>query len=75
MSLVVLDLGGPGGFGTNTVDVRSFLIDCQVIARQTGGWAYKGSTLVVKVPVCIGNESPEVAVAINRVVGGLEKDR
>ncbi len=30
---------------------------------------------MVEVPVCIGNESPEVVYAVDVVVGGLEKDR
>jgi hypothetical protein len=75
ISLVVLDLGSPSSFGMHAVDERSFRIDCRVIARQTGGQAYKGSAVVVEVPVRIGNESPEVVDAIDVVVGGLEKDR
>jgi hypothetical protein len=48
VGLVVLNQGGPGGFGANAVNVRSFCIDCWVIAGQTGGWAYKGGVVVVK---------------------------
>ncbi len=29
----------------------------------------------MEVPVCIGNESPEVVDTVDAVVGGLEKDR
>jgi hypothetical protein len=60
ISLVDLNQGGPGGFGTNAVNARSFRIDCQVIARRMGGWVYKGSAIGVKIPVHAGNESPEV---------------
>ena len=75
VSLIVLKQGGPGGFGANAVNARSFHIDVRVIACQTGGWAYKGSAIVVKIPVHAGNESPEVVDTIDAVVGGLEKDR
>ncbi len=75
ISFVVLNQGGPGGLGANAVNARSFHVDCRVIARRTGGWVYKGSAVVVKVPVCAGNESPEVVDAIDAVIGGLEKDR
>jgi hypothetical protein len=74
-SLIVLDLGGPGCFGTNVVDARSFRVDCRIIAHRMGGWAYDGSAVVVKVHVHIGNESPEVVDAVDVVVGELEKDR
>jgi hypothetical protein len=74
-SLVVLDLGSPGGFGANAVDARSFCVDCRVIACGAGGWAYKGSIVVMEVPVLVGNESPEVVDAVDVVVGGLEKNR
>jgi hypothetical protein len=74
-SLVVLDLGGPSSFGMHPVDARSFRIDHQVIACRTGGWAYDGSAVVVEVPVCIGNKTPEVLDAIDLVIGGLKKDR
>jgi hypothetical protein len=75
ISLVVLDLCGPSSFGMHVVNMRSFHVDCRAAACRSGGWAYKGSTIVVKVPVCISNESPEVVDAIGTVVGGLEKDR
>jgi hypothetical protein len=74
-SLLVLNQGSPGSFGANAVDARSFRVDCRVIACQTSGWAYKGSAVVVKIPIRAGNESPEVADAIDAVKGGLEKDR
>jgi hypothetical protein len=51
-----------------------FRIDVWVIAHQTGGWAYKGSAVVMKIPFGTGNESPEIVDAIDVVVGGLEKD-
>ncbi len=60
VSLVVLNVGSPGSFGANTVNARSFNIDCQIIACWTGGWAYKWSLVVVEVPVRIGNKSPKV---------------
>jgi hypothetical protein len=75
VSLIVLKQGGPGGFGANAVNARSFHIDVRVIACQTGGWAYKGSAIVVKIPVCAGNKFPDVVDAIDAVLGGLEKDR
>ncbi len=59
----------------NAVDVRTFCIACRVIAFWMGGWVYKGSAVVVKIPVCTGNKSPEVVDAVDAVVGGLEKDR
>ncbi len=74
ISLVVLDLGGPGSFGAYVVDARSFRVDCR-IARLTGGWAFEGSIVVVEVPVRVGNKSPEVVDAVYAIVGGLEKDR
>ncbi len=62
--------------GANMVNLRSFRVDVRVIARQRGGWAYKGNAVVVKMtPVCAGNESPEVVDTIDMVVDGLEKDR
>ncbi len=75
INLVVLDLGNPGSFSANMVNARSFCVDCWVVARWTGGWAYKGSAVVVEVPVHVGNKSPEVVDAVGMVVGGLEKDR
>jgi hypothetical protein len=38
-----------------------------------GGWAYKGSVLVVKVPVHVGNESPEVVDAADVVEVALRR--
>jgi hypothetical protein len=75
ISLLVLDLGGPSSFGVDAFDARSFRIDVRVIARRVGGWAYKGSAIMVEVPVCIGNKSPEVVDAIDMVIGCFEKDR
>jgi hypothetical protein len=72
--LIVLDLGGPSSFGVDAVDARSFCIDGWVIARRTGGWEYKGSAIVVEVPVRVGNESPEAVDTVDTVIGGLEKD-
>ncbi len=56
-------------------DERSFCIDCQVIAGQTGGWAYKGSAVVIKKAISTGNKSPQVVDAVDAVIGGLEKNR
>ncbi len=75
MGLVVLNQGGPCSFGANAVNKRSFRVDCRVIARRPGSWAYKGSAVGVKIPVRTGNESPEVVNAIDVVAGGLEKVR
>jgi hypothetical protein len=74
IGLVVLDLGNPGSFGVNVVDSRSFCIDCRVVECQIGGRVHKGSTIVMEVPVCIGNESLEVVDTVDMVVGKLEKD-
>ncbi len=62
-------------FDVHAVDARSFRVDCQVIACQTGGWVYKGSTVVIEVPVHVGNKTPQVVYAIDAVVGELEKDK
>ncbi len=75
VSLVVLNQGGPGSFDANAVDARSVPVDCRVRACQKGSWAYKGSTVVAKIPICTGNKSPEVVDADDAVVSGLEKDR
>jgi hypothetical protein len=72
VSLVVLNQGTPGGFGTNAVNERSFRVDCRVIAGQSGGWVYEGSTIVVDIAIRAGNKSPEVVDAVDAVVGGLE---
>jgi hypothetical protein len=69
ISLVVLNHGNPGGFGANTIDARIFRIDVWVVACRTGGWVYKGSAVVMKIPVCTGNESPEVMDTIDTVIG------
>ncbi len=36
---------------------------------------YEGSAVVVKIPICAGNESPQVVDAVDAIVGGLEKAR
>jgi hypothetical protein len=74
ISLLVLDLGGPGSFGMNSVDATSFRIDHWVVARRTYGRAHKRTAVVMEVPVCIGNKSPEVVDTIDAVLGRLEKD-
>ncbi len=75
VSLAVLNQGDPGGFSTNVVKARSFRIDCLDIAHWAGVWTYKGSAVVVKIPIHAGNESPEVVNTVDAVVGGLEKDK
>ncbi len=73
--LVVLNQGGgPGGFGTNTVNARSFNGDCRVVTGWMGGWAYEGSIVVVEIAICTGNKAPQVVDAIDVVVGHLEKE-
>jgi hypothetical protein len=72
ISLIVLDLGGPSSFGVDAFDAGSFCIDVWVVAHQTGSWAYKGSAVVVEVPVCVGNESPEVVDVADMVVDGFQ---
>jgi hypothetical protein len=57
------------------VDTRIFHVDWQVITGPMGGWAYKGSTVVVEIAIRAGNKAPQVVGAIDAVVGGLEKDR
>jgi hypothetical protein len=47
VGLVVLKQGSPGSFGANAVDGRSFRGDRQVVTGRTGGWAYKGSAVMV----------------------------
>jgi hypothetical protein len=54
-----------------TVKLINLLATYQCLA----GWAYKGSAVVVEVPVLVSNESPEVVDIVDVVVGGLEKDR
>jgi hypothetical protein len=72
---VILDYSSPSSFSANMVDTRSFRVDCRVIAGWMGGWAYKGSAVVVDMVICTGNKAPQVVDAVDRVVGGLEKDR
>ncbi len=74
VSLVVLKQGGPGSFGANAVDARSFRSDCRVVTGQMGGWAYKGSAVMVVIAICAGNKAPQVVDAVDAVVGCLEKD-
>jgi hypothetical protein len=75
IGFVVLDESSLGGFGANTVNERSFHIDCRVIAGRMGGWAYKGSTVVMKIAVRAGSKSPEIVDTVDVVLSGLEKDR
>jgi hypothetical protein len=75
VGLVVLKQGSPGGFGENAVDARSFHCDCRVVTGHTGGWAYKGSTVMVEIAINAGNKVPQVVDTIDTVVGCLEKDR
>ncbi len=74
VSLVVLDAGGPGGFRASAFDARCTLRDVRVVDRWTGGWAYEGETVVVEVPVDIGNEPPEVLNAVGAILRDLEED-
>ncbi len=74
VSLVVLNQGGPSGFGANVIDARSFCGDCWVVTGRTGGWAYKGSAVVMKIVIRAGNKAPQVADAVDAVIGCLEKD-
>jgi hypothetical protein len=69
------DLGDPSSFGMDTFSARSFHVNVRVIACQRGGLAYKGSAIVVEVPIHVGNKSPEVVDAIDTAIGGFEKDQ
>ncbi len=71
VNLVVLNQGGPGSFGTNTIDARSFWDDRQVVIGQAGGWAYEGSAVVMEIAIRAGNKAPQVVDAIDAVIGGL----
>ncbi len=75
VSLVVLKQGSPGSFGVNAVDARSFRGDCQVVTGRTGGWAYKGSAVMMEIAIHAGNKAPQVVDAIDVVVGCLENNR
>ncbi len=75
VGLVVLKQGSPGGFGANAVDGRSFHGDCRVLTDWAGGWAYKGSAVMVEIAIRAGNKAPQVVDTIDVVVGCLEKDR
>ncbi len=74
ISLVVLNQYGPGGFGANAINARGFYGDCRVVTGRTGGWAYKGSTVVMEIAIRAGNEAPQVMDTVDAVVGHLEKD-
>ncbi len=74
ISLVVLNQGSPGGFGANAINARGFCCDCRVVTGRMGGWAYKGSTIVMEIAICAGNKAPQVVDAVDTVVGYLEKD-
>jgi hypothetical protein len=69
-----LGLGGPSSYCADAFDARSLCVNVRVIACRMGALAYRGSAVVVEVPVCIGNGSPEVVNAKNMVVGGFEND-
>jgi hypothetical protein len=56
------------------VDVRSFRVDCWAVTGQTGGWAYKGSEVVVEIAIHTGNKAPQVVDTFDAFVDGLEKD-
>jgi hypothetical protein len=75
VSLVVLKQGGPGSFGANAVDARSFCGDCWIVTGQTGDWPYEGSTVMVEIAIHAGKEAPQVVDAVDAVIGCLEKDR
>ncbi len=74
VSLIVLNPGGPGSLGANAVDERSFPGDCRVVTGQTGGWAYKGSTVMVEIAIRADNKAPQVVDAVDAVIDCLEKD-
>ncbi len=74
VSLVVLKQGGPGSFGADPVNGRSFRGDCRVVTGQMGGWAYEGSAVMVEIAIRAGNKAPQVVDTIDAVVGCLEKD-
>jgi hypothetical protein len=74
VSLVVLKQGGPGSFGANAVDARSFRGDRWVVTGRMGGWAYKGSTVMVEIAIRASNKAPQVVDIVDVVVGHLEKD-
>ena len=69
-----MDAGGPGGFCTSAFDTRYVVGNVWVIDRWAGGWSQEGKAVVVEVPVCIGNEPPEVLDAVGAIVRDLEKD-
>jgi hypothetical protein len=74
ISLVVQRQGGSGSFGANAVDARSLHGDCRVLISRTGGWAYKGSAVMVEIAIHAGNEAPQVVDTVDAVVDCLEKD-
>jgi hypothetical protein len=71
VSLVVLDAGGPGGLRASAFDARCALRDGWVVDRWTGGWAREGETILVEVPIGVGNEPLEVLDAVGAVVCDL----
>ncbi len=75
VGLVVLKQGYPDGFGANAVNARSFNSDCRVVTGWAGGWAYKGSAVMVEIAICAGNKAPQDVDTIDAVVGCLKKDR
>jgi hypothetical protein len=74
VSHLVLNQGGPGDFGVNTINARSFCGDRRVVTGRTGGWAYKGSAVVMEIAIRTGNKAPRFVDAVDVVVGCLEKD-
>jgi hypothetical protein len=73
VGVVALKQGSSGSFGANTVDARRFCGDRWVITDRTGGWAYKGSAVMVKKAICTGNKAPQVVDAIDAVVRRIGK--
>ncbi len=74
VSLIALKQSLPGGFGANVADARSFRGDRRVITGRTGGWACKGSTVIVEIAFRTGNKAPQVVDPVDAVVGCIEKD-
>ncbi len=75
VGLIVLKQGIPGGFGAKAVEARSFCGDCRVVTGWMGGWAYKGSAIMVEIAIHAGNKAPQVVDTVDEVKGHLEKDR
>ena len=74
VSLVVLDVIGPGGFCTSGFDARWVVGNVRVIDCWMGGWAYEGKAAMVEVPVGVGDEPSEVLDAIGAIVRDLDED-